>query len=151
MYRYLSLEKESYNFCVVFTYAIRRAREIRKFHVVVVQRWQRNVQNSVIHVQSCCLLVNILFFAVLLAVAVVVGFVIQKKCYRSNVTSHFSSLFWQKPQPRNQRKMRRSRLTPRQVRERTWERGGHLQYSIHVKELGSILLRHRIKKILYPD
>ena len=78
MYRYLSLEKESYNFCVVFIYSIRRAREIRKFHVVVVQRWQRNVQNSVIHVQSCCLLVNILFFAVLLAVAVVVGFVIQK-------------------------------------------------------------------------
>ena len=42
--------------------------------------------------------------------------------------------------------MRRTRLTPRQVRERTWERGGHLQYSIHGKELGSILLRHRIKK-----
>ena len=30
-----------------------------------------------IHVQSCCLLVNISFFAVLLAVAVVVSFVIQ--------------------------------------------------------------------------
>ena len=29
--------------------------------------------------------------------------------------------------------------------ERTWERGYHLEYSIHGKELGSILLRHRIK------
>ena len=34
----------------------------------------------------------------------------------------------------------------RRVRERTWERGCHLEYSIHGKELGSILLRHRIKK-----
>ena len=57
IYRYLSLEKESDNFCVVFTYSIKRAREIRKFHVVVVQRRQRNVQNSVMHVQSCCLLI----------------------------------------------------------------------------------------------
>ena len=33
-------------------------------------------------------------FAVLLAVAIVVGFVvIQKYCYHGNVTSHFSSLF----------------------------------------------------------
>ena len=44
------LEKESDNFCVVLTYSIKRAREIRKFHVVVVQRRQRNVQNSVMHV-----------------------------------------------------------------------------------------------------
>ena len=29
-------------------------REIRQFHVVVVQRRQRNVQKSVMHVQSCC-------------------------------------------------------------------------------------------------
>ena len=34
---YLSLEKEKENFCVVFTYSIKRAREIRYFHVVVVQ------------------------------------------------------------------------------------------------------------------
>ena len=35
--------------------------------------------------------INVLFFAVLLAVVVVVGFVvIQKKCYHGNVTSHFS-------------------------------------------------------------
>ena len=29
-------------------------RELRQFHVVVVQRRQRNVQKSVMHVQSCC-------------------------------------------------------------------------------------------------
>ena len=29
-------------------------REFRHFHVVVVQRWQRNVQKRVMHVQSCC-------------------------------------------------------------------------------------------------
>ena len=58
---YLSLykfRKESDNFCVVFTYPIKRARGIRKFHVVVVQRQQKNVQNSVMQVQSCCLLIS---------------------------------------------------------------------------------------------
>ena len=33
---YLSYEKEKENFCVVLTYSIKRAREIRKFHVAVV-------------------------------------------------------------------------------------------------------------------
>ena len=56
IYRYLSLEKESNNFCAEFTYSIKRAREIKKFHVVVVQRRQGNVQNSTIHVQSCLLI-----------------------------------------------------------------------------------------------
>ena len=42
--------------------------------------------------------------------------------------------------------MRRARLTPRRVRERTWERGCHLKYSIHGDELGLILLSHTIKK-----
>ena len=37
---YLSLEKEKENFfSVVFTYSVKRAREIKKFHVAVVQRW----------------------------------------------------------------------------------------------------------------
>ena len=45
--------------------------------------------------------------------------------------------------------MQRARLTSRRVRERTLERGCHLEYSIHGKELGSILLRYRMKK--YPD
>ena len=38
------------------------------------------------------------------------------------------------------------RLTPRRVKERTWKRGCHLEYRIHGKELGSILLLHRSKK-----
>ena len=41
-------------------------------------------------------------------------------------------------EPRNQRKMRRVRLTPRRVRERTWERGCHIKYSIHGNELARI-------------
>ena len=45
---YVSLEKEKQNFCVVLTYSIKRAREIRKFHVAVVQQRPRNVQKSVI-------------------------------------------------------------------------------------------------------
>ena len=43
---YLSLEKEKETFCVVFTYSIKRAREIRKFHIAVVQRRLRNVQKK---------------------------------------------------------------------------------------------------------
>ena len=35
---YLSSEKEKENSCVAFTYSIKQAREIRKCHVVVVQR-----------------------------------------------------------------------------------------------------------------
>ena len=49
-------------------------REIRHFHVVVVQRRRRNVQKSgVIHLQSCCFsnLKTYCFFAVLAAFAVV--------------------------------------------------------------------------------
>ena len=42
---YLSLEKE--NCCVVFTYSIKRAREIGKIHVAVVQQRLRNIQKSV--------------------------------------------------------------------------------------------------------
>ena len=34
--------------------AIKQAREIRKFHVAVEQWRLRNVQKSVLHVQSCC-------------------------------------------------------------------------------------------------
>ena len=37
-----------------FTYSLKRAREVRKFHVSIVQRWLINLQKSVIHVQSCC-------------------------------------------------------------------------------------------------
>ena len=52
---YLSLEKEKETFCVVLTYSIKRAYEIRKFHVAVVQQRLRKVQKRVMHVQSCFL------------------------------------------------------------------------------------------------
>ena len=50
---YVSFEKEKQNFCVVLTYSIRRARQIRKFHVAVMQQRLRNVQKSAMHVQRC--------------------------------------------------------------------------------------------------
>ena len=49
--------KEKESCCLLFPSSTKR--EIRQFHVVVVQRRQRNVQKSVMHVQSCrfaCLL-----------------------------------------------------------------------------------------------
>ena len=55
---YRSSEKEKESRCLVFTPSTKR--EIRQFHVVVVQRRQRKVQKSVTHVQSasycffCC-------------------------------------------------------------------------------------------------
>ena len=49
---YQSSGKENESRCLVFTSSTKR--EIRQFHVVVVQRRQRNVQKSVMHVQSCC-------------------------------------------------------------------------------------------------
>ena len=49
---YLSLEKEKESFCVVLTYSIERALEIRKFHVAVLQQRLRNVQKSVMQVKS---------------------------------------------------------------------------------------------------
>ena len=52
---YVSLEKEKQNFCVVVTYSIKRAREIRKFHVAVVQQRLTNVQKRVMQVQRCFL------------------------------------------------------------------------------------------------
>ena len=43
---YISLEKEKENLCVAFTYPIKKAREIRKFHATVMQRWLKNVQKK---------------------------------------------------------------------------------------------------------
>ena len=48
---YRSSEKEESR-CLVYTSSSKST--IRHFHVVVVQWRQRNVQKSVIHVQSCC-------------------------------------------------------------------------------------------------
>ena len=93
---YVCLENEKQIFCVVLTYSIKRAREIRKFHVAVVQQRLRNVQKSVMHVQRCFFpTLNLLFFAVRsrrCKDALIV--VIQKLCYHGNVTSHFSSLYY---------------------------------------------------------
>ena len=50
----LSLKKEKENFCVVFTYSIKQAREISNFHIAVVQRRQRHAEKSMMHVQSYC-------------------------------------------------------------------------------------------------
>ena len=46
-----SLGKEKESRCLVFTFSTKR--EIKHFHVVVQWR-QRNIQKSVMHVQSCC-------------------------------------------------------------------------------------------------
>ena len=48
---------------VVFCPRPATKREIRQFHVVVVQRRQRNVSKNVMHVQSCCFAcLNLLLF-----------------------------------------------------------------------------------------
>ena len=95
----LSLKKERKFFPAVFTYSVKRAREIRKFHVAVVQRGLKNVQKRVMHVQSCYFAnTNLLLFAVLFAVASPSSLLkfpivlIQKFCYHGNMTSHFSLL-----------------------------------------------------------
>ena len=54
------------HFCVVFNDSTNRAREIRKFHVAVRQQRSRNVQKSVMLVQSCSF-ANLLLFAVAFA------------------------------------------------------------------------------------
>ena len=48
---YLSVEKEKEYLCVAFIYSIKQAREIQRFHVIVVRRRLRNVQKSVMHMQ----------------------------------------------------------------------------------------------------
>ena len=58
---YQSSGKEREGRCLVFTCLTQR--EIRHFHVVVVQRRKRNLQKRVMHVQSCCL--NSYFFEIL--------------------------------------------------------------------------------------
>ena len=66
---YQSLEKEKNFLCVVLTYFIKRAREIRKFHVAFVQQRLRSVQKSVMHVQSCFFALNLFFLLRAVAVA----------------------------------------------------------------------------------
>ena len=92
--RYVSLEKETQNFCVVLTNSIKRAREIRKFYVAVVPQQLRNVQQSVMHVQRCFFAnLNLLLLCCLPSPLQKLPIVVtQKFCYHGNVTSHFFSL-----------------------------------------------------------
>ena len=69
-------KKRKKKICVLFTYSIKR--EISNFHVAVVQRRQRNVEKSMMHVQSYCFAnIYVLPIAFLLF---------------SLLTTHFSSL-----------------------------------------------------------
>ena len=53
--------KEKESWCPVFPSSTKR--EIRHFHVAVVQQQLRNVEKSVMHVQSCCFAnLNLLLF-----------------------------------------------------------------------------------------
>ena len=47
-------KKRKRKFLCCVTYSIKQAREISNFHVAVVQRRQRHVEKSMIHVQSYC-------------------------------------------------------------------------------------------------
>ena len=91
---YVSLEKEKEKSCVVLTYSIRWASEIRKFHVAVVQQWLRNILKSVMHVQRCFFanLNLLLFFCSPLLLQKLPIVAIQKFCYHGNMMSHFSFL-----------------------------------------------------------
>ena len=58
---YLSLQKEKENF--MLTYFVKRVRNIRKFHVAVMQRRLRTYKKNVMHVQGCCFAdINLLLF-----------------------------------------------------------------------------------------
>ena len=93
---YLILEKES--FCAEFTYSIKRAREIRKFHVAVLQRRLRNVQKrraARTRLLFCLSKPLAFLLFVLLSPSSLLEFpivVIQKVCYQGNVMSPFSLL-----------------------------------------------------------
>ena len=56
--------KKRGNFCVMFTYSIKQVRKIGKFHIAVVQRWLKNVQNSVMNMQSHCFSMPIAFLQI---------------------------------------------------------------------------------------
>ena len=94
-------KKTKKKLCVVFTQSIKRAREIKKFHVAGVQRRLRNVQKKRDARESCCFAnLNLWRFFLmqfslrspssLLILGPIV--VIQKSGYRGSWKSHFSSL-----------------------------------------------------------
>ena len=54
------------------TYSKKQVHEIKKFHVAVLQQQLRNVQKSMMHVQSCCFVnIKLLLLTVLVAVITV--------------------------------------------------------------------------------
>ena len=118
--------------CCVFTSSFKPVREIRRFHVAVVQRRLRNVQKSVMQVQSCCFdNVNLLLVLPFLlpspsSLLKVPTVVIQKFCYPANVRSHFSSLLWTKRMwmPQNSSKIQFDKTT---TKSRAQTRNDELQ------------------------
>ena len=74
---YQSSRKEKQSRCLVFSFSTKC--EIRHFQVVVMYWRQRNVQKSMMHVQSCCFANNFLwtycFFAIVFDVTVVISLV----------------------------------------------------------------------------
>ena len=116
--------------CCVFTSSFKPVREIRRFHVAVVQRRLRNVQKSVMQVQSCFDNVNLLLFLSFLlpspsSLLKVPTVVIQKFCYHANVRSHFSYLLWTKRwMPQNSSKIQFDKTT---TKSRAQTRNGELQ------------------------
>ena len=58
----------------MLTYFVKRVRNIRKFHVAVMQRRLRTYKKNVMHVQGCCFAdINLLLLPFLFAVTGVVA------------------------------------------------------------------------------
>ena len=89
---YLSLETEKEDYCVVFIYSIKRAREIWKFHIAVVQQRLRNVQLLLLLLFFFCQSEPIVFLLFAVAIAKLPTVVIQKFCYHGIVTSLLLSI-----------------------------------------------------------
>ena len=87
-------KKTKKKLCVVFTHSIKRAREIRKFLVAVVQRRLRNVQKKRDARASCCF-ANRFFlpFSLLPPLSLLIlGPIVVIQKYHGSLKSHFSSL-----------------------------------------------------------
>ena len=76
---YLSSERGIKFRRCLFTFSVKR--EIRHFHVVVVQKRRTNVQKSVMHMQIYCFAYKLLVCEVLVAVASLDLKITHQKCY----------------------------------------------------------------------
>ena len=84
---YLSLEKEKEIFCVVFTYSIKRVREIATTAKKCTKKARCMCKVVLLPIYTYCI------FAVSSSPLQKLPILeIQKFCYHGNVTSHFSSL-----------------------------------------------------------